>query len=399
MPARVFVIDRDESSRLEARAAIAAAGLELAGESASSGSVAALAAYSVAPDALLVGMDSTPAALQSLTSAAAHLPGTPVVVYSRVVDLDAESLARKSGADAYMTLPLEAPSLRTTIDAAVDTRAAAPAPALSEEATESTTGDVIAVYASKGGSGNTTLALNLAIGIKLASHQSVALLAAPGHQGDLPLMMELDARTSLGTLVDALGGDPATDVRGFMTRHGSGVEVLPASPGGLEGVTVAPHSFELAIDAVRRAYDYVIVDLGVMLDATTLAALRRASTVLHVVTPGMVSLSRAAQAERLMATHGVDPTTTRIVVNYIAPDRVPAEVIEDALGMPVFWTIPHDANLHRNAEMGRAIDQSPRKGGAAGAITRLARQLAGVPVENRRLLATLNMLATLGHLG
>lgn len=391
MTARVFVIDDNETSRLEARTALSAAGLELVGESKAGGHAAMLAASSCAPDAVLVRLDAAAPAFESVASALAYLPGTPVVVYSTASD---EAGFPVLGSGASLAIPLEAGQLRRAIDAALEaSKSEARAMPVPLGADPEAAGTVIAVYSSKGGSGKTTLALNLAVGLRLASQESVALLAAPNDQGDLPHMMEVQARDTLDTLIAALETDAAADVRPFMSRHSSGVELLPAAPGALEGSTVDPDAFVRAIDAVSRRYAYVVLDLGVTLDATTLAALRRASTVLHLVTPSGVSLNRAAHADRVMTAHGVDSAQTRVVVNYVTPDRVPADRIEDALGVPVFWTIPHDANLHRNAEMGRAIDQSPRKGGAAGAITRLARQMAGVPLETKRLITTLNMLA------
>ncbi|MCC6237137.1 MAG: AAA family ATPase [Dehalococcoidia bacterium] len=384
------MIDDNEASRLEARAALSAAGLELVGESEVGGRAAMLAASSCSPDAVLVRLDATAPEFDSVASALAHLPGTPVVVYSTAAD---EADSPPPDGTASVGVPFEAAQLRRAIDAALDAARTEARPASPHGSDPEAAATVIAVYSSKGGSGKTTLALNLAVGLRLASQEPVALIAAPNDQGDLPHMMEVEARHTLSTLIAALDADPAADVRPFMSGHSSGVALLPAAPGAVEGSTVSPEAFVRAIDAVSRQFCFVVLDLGVTLDPTTLAALRRASTVLHLVTPSGVSLHRAAHADRVMAAQGVDAAQTRVVVNYVTPDRVPADRIEDALGVPVFWTIPHDANLHRNAEMGRAIDQSPRKGGAAGAITRLARQMAGVPVETKRIITTLNMLA------
>lgn len=399
MAARVFVVDAGEGSRFEVRKALASAGLELVGEAAPDSSMVVSAAVA-APDVVLYAVEAPGVArIQDITALREALPGTPIVVYSESADGDVERIAAAAGARSFLALPLEAASLRAAIDEAISTPEDLMAPPAEEVAPPAgPLGTLIAVYSSKGGAGKTTLAINLAVGLRLASRRPVALVGAPSDPGDLAVMMELDSTWTLRTLVGALADDPRTDPRAFMSAHASGVDVLAPAPGAIEGSSIEASSFACALESLQRAYDFVVVDLGVTLDAAALEALRMASVVLHVVTPSVVSVRGAARASSVMASHGIDLGGVRVVVNYIAPDRVSADAIEEMLGTTVYWTIPHDSNLHRNAEMGRAIDQSPRRGGAAGAILRLARQLAGLPPESRRALASLNVLALLQSL-
>lgn len=398
MPVRVFVVDGDVISRFEVRKALAAAGLEVVGESAPDARLMT-AVTAAAADVVLCSIDAPHSThLNAIESLHTALPEVPVVAYSATPGAEAERQAAAAGARSIVAVPLEAALLRAVIDEALATPGAPhvlPPPGTTSSYDGQPPGALIAVYSSKGGSGKTTLALNLAVGLRMASGRSVALVAAPSDPGDLPIMMELDASRSIRSFVGALAEDPGTDPRPFLAQHGSGVAVLAPVPGALEGTTVEPAAFALALESLRRTYDFVVVDLGVTIDPLTVAALKSASLVLHVVTPSIVSVRGAARAAQVMVAQGVDPTLVRVVVNYIAPDRVSADTLEDMLGTSVYWTIPHDSNLHRNAELGRAIDQSPRRGGAAGAITRLARQLAGLPPESRRVLASLNVLALL----
>jgi len=56
--------------------------------------------------------------------------------------------------------------------------------------------------------------------------------------------------------------------------------------------------------------------------------------------------------------------------------------IEDALGRPIFWTIPYDRLLRRTAQLGQSLVEAHPYSPAARNITDLARTLAGLPLAS-----------------
>lgn len=116
-------------------------------------------------------------------------------------------------------------------------------------------GNVICVAQQKGGSGKTTIAVNLAVAYA-RSGASVALL-------------DTDPQGSLG--------------RWFMTRREAGDEDLGFSTASAWGV-----SYEC--DKLRRSYDYVIVDTPPKVDADLRPALREADLVIVPVSASQVDV-------------------------------------------------------------------------------------------------------------
>lgn len=158
-------------------------------------------------------------------------------------------------------------------------------------------GAVITIAQQKGGSGKTTLAVNLAVAFHRAGHR-VALL-------------DTDPQGSLG--------------RWFLTRRQSLGEA------GMEFSTASAWGVSYECEKLRKANDIVIVDTPPKVDADLRPALREADLVLVPVSASHVDL---------WATEGVLDLAVRerkralIVLNRIkAGTRLGAEVAETAAGL------------------------------------------------------------------
>jgi Flp pilus assembly CpaE family ATPase len=75
---------------------------------------------------------------------------------------------------------------------------------------------------------------------------------------------------------------------------------------------------------------------------------------------------------------GIDPARLRLVLNATAPssDVKPAQ-IEAAVGLPIFWKLPHDRGVSKSIQLGRPIAEAPGKSSFAASVTSLALLIAG----------------------
>ncbi len=152
-------------------------------------------------------------------------------------------------------------------------------------------GHVITVAQQKGGSGKTTIAVNLAVGFARAG-KSVAVL-------------DTDPQGSLG--------------RWFMTRRERGTDDLEFSTASAWGV-----SYEC--DKLRKTHDYVIVDTPPKVDADLRPALRESDLVIVPVSASQVDVWATESVLDLAQREGRE---TLVVLNRAkAGTRVLAEVSE-----------------------------------------------------------------------
>lgn len=162
---------------------------------------------------------------------------------------------------------------------------------------EETRGKIFSVVNAKGGSGSTTVAVNLALALQ-AAHGNTALvdLAYLGHcalhLNLKPLFGVADAIRNLHRLDSSL-------LESFMTRHGGGMQLLagPSTPLGTEPST-AEHAklFDLMVGHFR----YVVVDLSTRMDVSTKLVANLSQTVLMVAHADVASLWSAARVQQYL---------------------------------------------------------------------------------------------------
>ena len=203
---------------------------------------------------------------------------------------------------------------------------------------------VVAVYSPKGGSGGTTVALNL-VGALSRRHPGEILL----FDLDLPYNHAALLSNLVPTSCLARLGDTAQDVfddvlLSAALYHPGGPMILPGALRPEEADLVTPELIARALTVLRRSFRFVIVDLGVALSDSVLAVVDHVQHILLLVTPEVSAIKAAADALQILVTLGVSPDRITIVLNHRNTARaVPRAGIERMLGRAVDVEIPFDA--------------------------------------------------------
>jgi pilus assembly protein CpaE len=130
---------------------------------------------------------------------------------------------------------------------------------------EGTQGKIFAILNSKGGSGATTVAVNLAMALQSAyGNTALADVATVGHAA---LHMNLKPMFTVADAIRNLHRLDQSLLEGFMTRHESGLQVLAGSNIPIL-VEPSPAEFARLFDMLTGHYRYVVVDVSTRADAT-----------------------------------------------------------------------------------------------------------------------------------
>lgn len=142
---------------------------------------------------------------------------------------------------------------------------------------------VIAITNQKGGVGKTTTAINLAA--SLAANDLKILLIDSDPQGNATTGLGIEKQPGRATIYDSLLGDASLD--GIAVETGfDGLEIIPADKNlvaaNLELVSLPRREFRLQeqVRAIRKKYNYILIDCPPALDLLTLNDLMAADSVL-----------------------------------------------------------------------------------------------------------------------
>jgi len=210
-------------------------------------------------------------------------------------------------------------------------------------------GRVFSVVNAKGGSGATTVAVNIAIALQ-HTHDKVVLvdLAPIGHAA-----LHLNVRSSFGVL-DALQNLHRMDgslLQGFMSSHKSGLHLLA---GPRQPLAAAPTAAELArlFDLLVSHYRYVVVDCSSRMDHTARQLCDLSNAVLLVTQTDVVSLWSTGRVQAFLE-ETVGRERLRLVLNrYKKIPGFTEEDVEKASNCKILWKVPNNYQL-----VGPAIDK------------------------------------------
>ncbi|HEY1659042.1 MAG TPA: AAA family ATPase [Candidatus Sulfotelmatobacter sp.] len=199
-------------------------------------------------------------------------------------------------------------------------------------------GKVFTVVNAKGGSGATTVAVNLALALQSAHGQTALIDLAPlGHDA---LHLNLKPIFNISDATRNLHRMDSSLLESFMTRHGDGLQLLAGTnqPAAVEPSTA---EFVRLFDMLVSQYRYVVVDNSSRLDATSRLVANLSECVLLIAHADVASLWSAARVQQYFGETG-NRERLRLVLNRFrkVPGFTEADA-ENAAGVKLLWRVPN----------------------------------------------------------
>lgn len=249
-------------------------------------------------------------------------------------------------------------------------------------------GEVVTVFAPKGGSGKTTISTNLAVALHAHGTRRVCLVDLDLEFGDVAISLRLEPVRSLVDAVTADVPDDGDAIALLTTEYQPGFDCIlaPIEPG--EAAKIAPQLVSDLLYLLRERYDYVVVDTPSQLSENVLAAVDAADELVLLANPEIPALKNLRLTLDTLDLLSYRRDARLILFNKQddATGLLAAEV-EEAIGMPLAARVPASRDVPASINKGVPIVAARPDHPVSVAITDFAQRYivkAQVATKRRR---------------
>jgi len=328
------------------------------------------------PDIMIIDMQDPQAGLQATSVLHGALPDAWLFLSSESSDPQLIIESMRAGAREFLPKPIPPRILNQAISRFMTEKQR------HDEARA--VGKLFCVTSAKGGSGATSLAINLATSLADAPKARVALVDLNSPVGDAVAHLNLKP---VYTVADALDSSARLDgvLLDSFTTHTHGVAVLAGSKEYKTGLGPTLDTLSRMLEVVMRSYSYSFVDFPAQLDREQIQLISEMSTNIVVVSvPEVPALWRTERLLRFLAASG-NADKIRLVMNRaVKNDEITDSEIERVLKFPVYWKLPNNYKGSIRAINSGTPLVSRNHSELARGYRELAYDLAGIPLPGKR---------------
>lgn len=314
----------------------------------------------VKPDVVL--MDINMPDMDGITATDAirkALPYVQIVILSVQSDSNYMRRAMQAGASDFLTKPPTIDELNSAIRRAGvmahDERAKLGQPVGTSvrssgsslaSAPMASMGRLITIYSPKGGTGCTTLATNLAMG--LYNEDTTVLLVDGNLQfGDVAVFLNEQSKYNVIDLTSRADELDSEVVENITVKHSqSGVKILAAPNKPEQADTVTGEQFGKMLRFLKTVYSYVIVDTTSSLQEITLSAIDAADILVLITTQDIPSIKSCRLFLDVANAFGMDRNRVVFVMNkYDKRIGITPEKVGDNLKQEIRAVIPFEERV------------------------------------------------------
>lgn len=325
------------------------------------------------PDIAIINLDSDiDKSLLVIQQLNLEAPNISILVTSETSDGQLILKVMRAGAEEYLTLPIHQDELSSALARLRRHRPMA-------ESEQQRVCEVITLAGANGGVGTTSIAVNLGCCLAEKPQNSVAILDLDLALGDADVFLDLIPEYTLADVVQNVSRLDIDLLRKSMTKHHTGLFLLPRPVDLIEAEFISEESIKHVIDLMKESFTHLIIDVSKSYNELDKVAMEAANRVLLITQLDLPCLRNSVRMLMNFDESDAVKDKVDIVVNRTGFEagQISLRKAKETLNREIYFQIPND---FRTMVDGRnngvpLITQSP-KAGITQAFRRLVDQLS-----------------------
>ncbi len=278
----------------------------------------------------------------------ARFAHTPIIILTVQSDLQDKLEAFEAGADVHLAKPFIPAELVAQVGVLLRrgeaTKSLLPAP-------KSTNAYLVAVQSLRGGTGCSSMAVNLAVGLNNLWQQSTLLMDLDLVAGQVALMLNASQKRTWVDITRFQANELDADViKTIIGTHDSGLNFIAAPTLPTDGEMLTEELFRAAFELLRTQFEYIVVDLPHNFNDFALYVLDAADVIVLMMTPEMASIRSCFAALNTYNKLGYTSDKIKVVLNWPFERKgLSRKSIEAALHCSIDLVLPFAQELFVDA--------------------------------------------------
>ncbi len=311
---------------------------------------------------------------------------TPYVVLSKVKNADVAVASLDNGAQACFFAPFEEHKFRNLID----------------ELFAKSPNKIICVSSYKGGTGVTTVSVNLAYSIATELKKKVLIIDAAGFANHVALLLNTPLKYSLADINKKERRVDRSLFESSLSWKSENLALVGFGANVEAGLTITASFFANIIDIAKESFDYTIIQTNsCSLDENTLVAIEKSTQLLLVTTMDLLAISNTKLYLDTMKALGYPESNINILLNRDQPNtgQLTKEFVESQMGIEFFHSLPNDWELcAESISLGQPVLETNHKAPLSKSYLDLCYKVTNTEEKEKQTKEKINFISNLQNL-
>ncbi len=312
---------------------------------AESGLEAVAKAKELEPDIIL--MDINMPGMDGITATAqitAEVPDSSIIMMSVQGEQEYQRQAMDAGAKNYLIKPFSGEELLQVIKNSLKNKKTGRA--LMPNSELKNQGKLVAVFSTKGGTGKTTIAINLAVALAAKTGLETGIIDADLQFGDVALLLNLMPRSTIADLVQDAAQLDKKNLENYLVHFNHDVKVLAAPLRPEQAETVASRHLAAILKAMRANFAYTVIDTASVVSDSMLTVLEASDIILVVAALDLPTIKNVKLCLEMLESLGYGNDKIKVVLNKITTDSgMETSEVEESLRYKFAAAVPGDEQV------------------------------------------------------